>query len=116
MSVGDGVTGDGVTGDDVIVAIRVSPASGRTAVGGCRGDALIVRVTEAAVDGRATEAALVALAKALGVPRRDVRLRGGATSRDKIVAIATADGDVLARLEALRLGAGAKSAGRRRPS
>ncbi len=106
MSVGDGVT----------VAIRVSPSSARTAVGGCRGDALIVRVTEAAVDGRATEAALVALAKALGVPRRDVRLRGGATSRDKIVAIATAQGDVLARLAALRLGVGGNLAGRQRPS
>jgi uncharacterized protein YggU (UPF0235/DUF167 family) len=54
-------------------------------VGGRRGDALVVRVTEAAVDGRATEAALRALAHALELPRGAVQLRAGASSRDKLV-------------------------------
>jgi len=56
-------------------------------VGGVHGDALIVRVTERRIDGRATEAALVALAAALGVPRREVVLVAGAKSRVKIVEV-----------------------------
>jgi uncharacterized protein len=62
---------------------------------------LLVRVTEAAVDGRATEAALRALASALGVPRRSVSLRSGASSRDKIVTVDQADTAVAERLAGL---------------
>lgn len=83
------------------VVIRVSPASSRTAVGGRRGDALVVRVTQAAVDGRATEAALAAVADALGVRRSDVRLVRGATSRDKVLAVENPDGDLGRRLAEL---------------
>lgn len=66
-------------------AIRVRPGSGRTVVGGRYDDALVVRVRERAVDGRATESALRALADALGVRRAGVRVVSGATSRTKIV-------------------------------
>lgn len=66
--------------------IRVKPGASRTKVGGRYGeDALIVAVQAPAVDGRATEAALKALAKALGCPARDVCLVSGPTSRTKIV-------------------------------
>lgn len=67
--------------------IRVRPGASRTAVGGAHGDALVVRVQERAVDGKATEAALRAVATALGVPRRAVRLVSGPTSRDKVLAV-----------------------------
>ncbi len=50
-------------------------------------DALVVAVQAPAVDGRATEAALVALAKALGCPRRMVELVSGATRRSKLVEV-----------------------------
>jgi len=46
-----------------------------------------VRVTARAVDGKATAAALVALADALGIQAREVVLVTGATSRTKIVEI-----------------------------
>jgi uncharacterized protein YggU (UPF0235/DUF167 family) len=46
-------------------------------------------VTARAVDGRATEAALRALADALGVRRADLRLVRGVTSRAKTIDIAT---------------------------
>jgi uncharacterized protein YggU (UPF0235/DUF167 family) len=46
-----------------------------------------VRVGAPAEDGRATEAALQALASALGVRRREVSLLSGATSRHKVVEI-----------------------------
>ena len=80
------------------VVIRVKPGSGRTVVGGRYDDALVVRVAARAVDGQATEAALRALAEALGVRRAEVRLLTGATSRTKIVEI---DGDVDGRVQAL---------------
>jgi uncharacterized protein YggU (UPF0235/DUF167 family) len=71
----------------VRVTIRVRPGSGRTVVGGSHDGALVVRVGERAVDGRATEAALTALASALGLRRREVELVTGATSRTKVVEI-----------------------------
>jgi uncharacterized protein YggU (UPF0235/DUF167 family) len=73
------------------VALRVRPGASRAAVGGTHGDALVVRVCERAVDGRATEAALRAVASALGVRRKDVRLVSGPTSRDKVLAVDVAD-------------------------
>ncbi|WP_349817061.1 DUF167 domain-containing protein [Frankia sp. Cppng1_Ct_nod] len=89
------------------LTIRVRPGSARTSVGGHQmgghqmggrhetsagdtsGEAgmLIVRVTAPAVDGRATESALRALATAFGVRRREVVLVRGSTSRTKIVEI-----------------------------
>ncbi len=48
-------------------------------------DTLVVAVQAPAVDGRATAAALKALADALSVPARDVLLVSGATSRTKVV-------------------------------
>ncbi len=83
------------------IAIRVKPGSAKPSVGGRHGDAIVVAVSERAVDGKATEAALRAVAGAFGVRRRDVTLVTGATSRDKVVDI---DGpaDVLsARRDAL---------------
>lgn len=67
------------------MTIRVKPGASRTRVGGTYGDALVVAVQARATDGKATEAALEALAAALNVRRRDVRLVTGATSRTKIV-------------------------------
>ncbi len=66
----------------------MKPGAGRTRVGGRYGDAaLVVAVQVPAVDGRATAAALAALAKALGCPSRDVTLVSGATSRTKVVEV-----------------------------
>jgi uncharacterized protein YggU (UPF0235/DUF167 family) len=82
----------------VRVTIRVRPGAGRTAVGGSHDGALVVRVAARAVDGRATEAALAAVADAFGVRRRDVVLVTGATSRTKLVDIAGAAETTLAAL------------------
>jgi uncharacterized protein len=84
----------------------VRPGSTRTSVGGRRGDALVVAVTARAVDGKATEAALRAVAEAFDVKRRAVTLVTGAASRDKVVDIDGAPDTLSARRDAL-LGAGA---------
>jgi len=89
------------------VEIEVRPGSVRTAVGGSRDQALLVRVVEPPHGGAATAAALVALSKALGVPRASIELVRGRTVRRKLVEI-PADADaapsVAGRLERLLAG------------
>jgi uncharacterized protein YggU (UPF0235/DUF167 family) len=86
------------------LTIRVTPGSRRAGVGGERDGALVVRVRERAVEGRATEAALSALADALDVPRRAVTLVHGATSRTKVVDVEGDDERLEARVAALTSG------------
>jgi len=88
-------------------AVRVKPGASRARVGGCHGDppALVVAVTEPAVDGRATEAVLRALAKALGLRRGCVELVSGQSARTKVVRILDAPADLDDRWAEL-LGAG----------
>lgn len=74
------------------VPIRVKPGARSTRVGGRFGERLVVAVRERAVDGKATEAALMAIAESVGVRRLDVTLVTGASSRDKVVQI---HGDVV---------------------
>jgi uncharacterized protein YggU (UPF0235/DUF167 family) len=87
-------------------AVRVRPGASRVAVGGRYdgpyGPAVVVAVNAPPVDGRATEAALRAVAEALGLRRAAIALRSGATSRDKLFVIADASAACAARLEALR--------------
>ena len=73
------------------VTIRVHPGSRHPGVGGNHDGALVVRVRERADDGRATDAALTAVAEALAVPRRTITLVAGATTRTKTLDIPTAD-------------------------
>lgn len=69
--------------------IHVRPRASSTTVGGTHAGALVVRVTQPADQGKATAAALRAVADALGVPSRSVTLVRGATSRNKLIDIAT---------------------------
>lgn len=68
-------------------------------MGGTHDGALVVRVAAPAVDGRATEAALAAVAEAFGVRRRQVSLVSGPTSRTKAVEV---EGGTDERLRELR--------------
>lgn len=83
------------------LTIRVRPVSSRTRVGGRREDALVVAVTAPAVDGRATRAALDAVAQAFGVRPRAVHLVSGDRSRTKIVDIDGEDDALTRRREEL---------------
>jgi uncharacterized protein YggU (UPF0235/DUF167 family) len=75
----------------VRIEIHVRPGASATAVGGEFDGALVVRVVERPDRGRATDAALGALADALSLPRRSVRLVRGATSRRKVVDLDVAE-------------------------
>jgi uncharacterized protein YggU (UPF0235/DUF167 family) len=86
--------------------VWVQPGSARPGVGGERGGALVVRVGARPVDGRATEAALTAVAAAFSVRRRAVTLITGATSRTKILEVQGAEPATLARLLRMTSGPG----------
>lgn len=70
-------------------SVRAKPGASRARVGGGYGPQrrLVVAVTAPAVDGRANDAVLRALASALGLRPNRLRLVGGARSRDKTVAV-----------------------------
>ncbi|WP_166042497.1 DUF167 domain-containing protein [Sphingosinicella sp. YJ22] len=70
------------------LAVRAAPGASADAIllpeaGG----PLRVRVTAPPEDGRANEAILVLLARALGQPRSSLELLRGASARDKLIAI-----------------------------
>jgi uncharacterized protein len=64
-------------------------------------DVLEIWVSQRAVDGKATEAALIALAEALGVRRRSLRLVTGERSRVKVVELSGPPADLAGRIASL---------------
>ena len=88
--------------DALVFAVRVAPRASRDALMGLHGAALKVALTAPPVEGAANQALLKLLAKALGVPKRDVAIVSGHKGRDKQVAVCGVDEDAL--LERLGLG------------
>jgi len=67
--------------------LRVSPGAGRSAVVGRHGDSWKLRVAAPPERGRANASVVNLLATSLEIRRPDVRIVGGAVSRDKVVEI-----------------------------
>jgi uncharacterized protein YggU (UPF0235/DUF167 family) len=70
------------------VRLRVSPRAAGSELVGRHGAAWKLRVAAPPEGGRANDAATALVADALAVPRSDVKLVAGASSRDKVVEIA----------------------------
>jgi uncharacterized protein (TIGR00251 family) len=75
-------------GDGVVLSLHIQPGARRTETAGLHGEALKIRLAAPPVDGKANEALIAYLAKALGVPKANVELISGQTSRAKRVRIA----------------------------
>lgn len=73
---------------DTIIRVRVIPRAAKSGVAGTRGDAWLVRLHAAAVEGAANAELIEVLADALGVPKRAVSIVSGERSREKRVRIA----------------------------
>ena len=90
--------------EGISVVLRVTPCGGRDDIDGvetlANGRSVVkVRVRAIAEGGEANRAVTELLAKALGVPKRSVRVLSGTTSRLKQIAV---DGDPTKLGEALR--------------
>jgi hypothetical protein len=85
---------------ELILLVHVQPGAGRSELVGRHGDALKVRVSAPAVDGRATAGCLDLVAGLLGVPTRQATLESGGASRRKRVRVVGVRAEALARFEA----------------
>lgn len=97
-----------LTPDGVVLAVRLTPKGGRDALGGvdilADGRAVLAaRVRALPADGEANEALIRLVAKAAGVPVRDVTLIAGATARLKRLAISGHGPTLIAALEKIAI-------------
>jgi uncharacterized protein len=76
---------------ETVISVRVIPRSPRTRLDGMRDDAFLVRLAAPPVEGAANDALVAFLARHLRLPRRNIRILSGATSRDKVVGITGLD-------------------------
>jgi uncharacterized protein (TIGR00251 family) len=79
----------------------VIPRSPRSRVDGVRGDAVLIRLAAPPVEGAANEALVAFLSDVLDLPRRNITIVSGETSRDKRVRIEGLD-ETTARARLLR--------------
>ncbi|MGI9187055.1 MAG: DUF167 domain-containing protein [Gaiellales bacterium] len=73
------------------IAIRLQPRGGRDAVVGERDGAVLIRISAPPVDGKANAALIAFVAATLRVPKRDVTIVRGETSRSKVIRVAGLD-------------------------
>jgi uncharacterized protein YggU (UPF0235/DUF167 family) len=93
-----------VSPTDVRFAVRLTPRAAVDRVEGVIDGVLRARVGAPAVEGAANNALIRLIAEELGVPRSDVRIVAGATSRQKLVVVDGADPEaIVARWPGLRV-------------
>ncbi|OHD53730.1 MAG: hypothetical protein A2Y33_06955 [Spirochaetes bacterium GWF1_51_8] len=68
------------------VDIKAVPRSKHTSAE-LAGETVVVRITAPPVDGKANDAVAVALSEILGIPKRDITIMRGQTSRNKTIEI-----------------------------
>lgn len=74
-------------GEDLVLDCQLQPRASRDEFAGLQGERLKIRLSAPPVDGKANAQLLEFLARAFGVPRRQVELEAGQTSRLKRVRI-----------------------------
>jgi hypothetical protein len=77
-----------MTAGGISFAVHVQPRAARNELCGIQGDALKLRLTSPPVEGAANRQCIDLLAQLLKVPRRDITILTGETSRHKTVRIA----------------------------
>jgi len=73
--------------DGVVISIHLTPRAKRDAIEGRHGEALKVRIKAPPVEGKANEYLLKFIAGKLSIPRANVAMIRGETSRDKQVLV-----------------------------
>ena len=89
------------TSEGVHITVRAVPNAPQNQVVGIQGDAIKIRLKAPPVDGKANEVLVRFLSEILGLPRKQISLTAGSTSRNKSVRITgLALPDLTARLQA----------------
>ena len=73
--------------DGVLLSVRVVPRAARNEIVGTQGDALKVRLCAPPVGGAANSALIALIAESLRIPKRDVEIVSGQSSRNKTVCL-----------------------------
>ena len=73
--------------DAVVLDLHVQPGAKRTEAAGRHGDRVKIRLAAPPVDGAANDELVRFVAEAFGVPKRNVEIVSGATSRQKRVRV-----------------------------
>jgi uncharacterized protein (TIGR00251 family) len=95
------------------LSLRVSPGARKSAVVGRYGERWKIRVAAPAESGKANDALIELLGKALGVARSQVRVVTGAGARDKIVEVIGINAEESERLLSASAGEGEANEGKR---
>ncbi len=91
------------TPEGVTLKVKVKPKAKRSAILGVRGDALLVSVTAPPERGKANQAVVELLARALTVPRSAITIIAGETHPEKVLKIqGISASDVQAKLAFLQ--------------
>jgi len=70
-------------GEGVVFEVFLQPRASRNEIAGLHGDCLKVRVTSAPVEGKANQACIDCIARALGLKRGAIDIIAGHTARRK---------------------------------
>ena len=90
------------TSDGVVLSVRAKPRSSRAGIDGFMGDALVVRIRCAPVDGKANKELVETLADEFGLSKSRVEFKSGETSKSKRILLKGVD--VSAVMKKLGLG------------
>ncbi|MBI5303127.1 MAG: YggU family protein [Chloroflexi bacterium] len=71
----------------VTFAVKVIPRASKNQIVGIEGDAVKIRLNAPPVEGKANDALIAFLAEKLGVPRSNVEIIVGETSRRKVIRV-----------------------------
>ena len=80
------------------LSLQVQPGAKKSECAGLHGEALKIRLAAPPVDGKANEALLRFLAQRLAIPRQQISLKSGQTSRQKVIEIESVTAERLATL------------------
>jgi hypothetical protein len=71
----------------VTFTVKVTPRAARTQIEGWRENLLKVRLHAPPVDGKANTALIALLAETLKIPKGNIEIIGGETSRQKVICV-----------------------------
>ena len=79
------------TAEGVVLSVRAKPRSSRAGIDGFMGDALVVRIRCAPVDGKANKELVETLADEFGLSKSRVEFKSGETSKSKRILLKDID-------------------------